>query len=67
MQPNIQSVGQIPQELAFRQNRVLRNTYLLLALSLLPTAIGALVGVQLNFAFMAGSPFISFLLFLGVA
>ena len=67
MQPNIQSVGQIPQELALRQNRVLRNTYLLLALSLLPTAIGALVGVQLNFAFMAGSPLISFLLFLGVA
>ncbi len=67
MQPTFQAVGQATQELAFRQNRVLRNTYLLLALSLIPTAIGALFGVQLNFAFMAGSPIISFLLFLAVA
>ncbi|HMM54381.1 MAG TPA: Bax inhibitor-1/YccA family protein [Candidatus Desulfobacillus sp.] len=67
MQPNLQAVGQATPELALRQNRVLRNTYLLLALSLVPTAIGALVGVQLNFAFMAGSPVMSFLLFLAVA
>lgn len=67
MQPTFQAVGQATQELALRQNRVLRNTYLLLALSLIPTAIGALIGVQLNFAFMAGSPFVSFLLFLAVA
>ena len=67
MQANYQVVGQAPSELALRQNRVLRNTYLLLALSMVPTAIGALVGVQLNFAFMAGSPLMSFLLFLGVA
>ncbi|MBX3646241.1 MAG: Bax inhibitor-1/YccA family protein [Rhodocyclaceae bacterium] len=67
MQPTFQAVGQATQELALRQNRVLRNTYLLLALSLIPTAIGALFGVQLNFAFMAGSPIISFLLFLAVA
>ena len=67
MQPTFQAVGQATQELALRQNRVLRNTYLLLALSLIPTAIGALFGVQLNFAFMAGSPIISFLLFLAGA
>lgn len=67
MQPNYQVVGQAAPELALQQNRVLRNTYLLLALSMVPTAIGALVGVQLNFAFLAGSPFISFLLFLAVA
>lgn len=67
MQPTFQAIGQATQELALRQNRVLRNTYLLLALSLIPTAIGALFGVQLNFAFMAGSPIISFLLFLAVA
>lgn len=67
MQPTFQAVGQATQEQALRQNRVLRNTYLLLALSLIPTAIGALFGVQLNFAFMAGSPIISFLLFLAVA
>lgn len=67
MQPNLQVAGQSASGLALQQNRVLRNTYLLLALSLVPTAIGALIGVQLNFAFMAGSPVISFLLFLAVA
>ena len=32
------------------QNRVLRNTYLLLALTMIPTVIGALVGVTFPFA-----------------
>jgi modulator of FtsH protease len=35
--------------IALDQNRVLRNTYWLLALSLLPTVAGAFVGMQLNF------------------
>jgi len=48
-------------------NRVLRNTYALLALSMVPTVLGALVGIQLNFSFLAGSPVMSFLLFLGIA
>ncbi len=49
------------------QNRVLRNTYALLALSMVPTVLGALLGIQMNFSFMAGSPLMSFLLFLGIA
>jgi modulator of FtsH protease len=49
------------------QNRVLRNTYLLLALSMLPTVAGALLGVQFKFSFFAGSPVIGFLIFLGIA
>ena len=53
--------------LAPAQNRVLRNTYALLALSLVPTVIGAWLGVQLKFSFLAGSPFIGFILFLGIA
>ena len=53
--------------LALQQNRVLRNTYMLLALSMVPTIAGALVGVQMRFSFMAGSPFIGFILFLGIA
>jgi modulator of FtsH protease len=53
--------------LALQQNGVLRNTYMLLALSMVPTVIGALVGVQMQFSFMAGSPFIAFMLFLGIA
>ena len=53
--------------LAPAQNRVLRNTYALLAISLIPTVIGAWIGVQLNFSFLAGNPFIGFMLFLGIA
>jgi len=48
-------------------NRVLRNTYALLGLSMVPTVIGALVGIQMKFSFLAGSPLLSFLLFLGIA
>ena len=57
----------ITQGMALQQNRVLRNTYLLLALSMVPTVLGAFVGVQANFSFMAGSPFMGALLFLGIA
>ena len=49
------------------RNRVLRNTYLLLALSMVPTIFGAWLGVQMNFSFFAGSPFIGFILFMGIA
>ena len=48
------------------QHRVLRNTYGLLGLSMLPTVLGALLGVQMQFSFLAGSPFIGFLLFMGI-
>jgi modulator of FtsH protease len=54
-------------EYALRQNRVLRNTYALLAVSMVPTVLGALLGIQMNFSFMAGSPMVAFLLFLGIA
>jgi modulator of FtsH protease len=49
------------------RNRVLRNTYWLLALSMVPTVIGAWVGIRTGFSFFAGSPFIGLLVFLGVA
>ena len=65
MQPQFQMTAS--QEMALQQNRVLRNTFMLLALTMVPTVIGALVGVQMKFTFLAGSPFMSFLLFLGVA
>jgi len=54
-------------EFAQRQNRVLRNTYALLAVSMVPTILGALLGIQMNFSFMAGSPMMGLLLFLGIA
>ncbi len=49
------------------RHRVLRNTYLLLALSMVPTVLGAWLGVQLKFSFLAGSPFIGFIAFLAIA
>ncbi len=45
--------------------QVLRSTYLLLALSMIPTAIGALIGVNMSFAFLAGSPIMGTLLLIG--
>ena len=49
------------------RNRVLRNTYGLLALSMIPTVIGAWIGVATRFTFFAGSPAISFIAFLAIA
>ena len=39
-------------------NKVLRNTYALLGLSLVPTVIGAFIGMSLDFSFAALHPFI---------
>jgi modulator of FtsH protease len=47
-------------------HRVLRNTYLLLAASLVPTAIGAALGANLDLSFMRTSPIISFFAVLGI-
>jgi modulator of FtsH protease len=49
------------------RNRVLRNTYWLLALSMVPTVIGAWIGVTTGFSFFAGSPFLGLMAFLGIA
>ena len=49
---------------AITRNRVLRNTYWLLALSMVPTVFGAIIGVQMGFSkLLAGSPGMSMLLF----
>lgn len=39
--------------------RVLRNTYLLLAVTLVPTVLGAGIGYNLDFSFMRASPVVS--------
>jgi modulator of FtsH protease len=49
------------------RNRVLRNTYWLLAISMIPTVLGAWIGVTTGFSFMGGSPGLSIILFLGIA
>jgi len=46
--------------------RVLRNTYLLLAASLVPTAIGAVVGANLDLSFLHASPIIASFAILGI-
>ena len=68
MQPELQSnqstyrVG--TQELALQQQKVLRNTYLLLALTMVPTVIGAFIGMRTGGIIMQ-HPFISFFVLLG--
>lgn len=52
---------------AATRNRVLRNTYWLLALSMIPTVLGAYIGVQTGFSLFAGNPFVGLMLFLGIA
>jgi FtsH-binding integral membrane protein len=61
--------GQAPSStLATSQNRVLRNTYMLLALSLVPTIAGAWLGIQFKFALLsAAHPAIGFIAFLAIA
>ena len=57
--------GYAPADLQQR-NKVLRNTYLLLSLSLIPTVFGAWLGVELGLASLLRG-WIGMLLFLGVA
>jgi modulator of FtsH protease len=50
------------------RNRVLRNTYWLLALSMVPTVLGAWVGIATGFSlFAATSPAMSFIAFMAIA
>ena len=47
-------------DVAVSQNKVLRSTYMLLAVSLIPTIVGAAVGTRLfDFSFMRASPIIA--------
>lgn len=73
MQPELENVrpnfpaGSIPApELALERSRVLRNTYMLLALSMVPTVVGAVVGANTNFAFLRQFPIMGPLVMLAV-
>jgi modulator of FtsH protease len=72
MQPELQpnqnpyAAAVAVDQAAVQQQRVLRNTYLLLALSLIPTGIGAVLGINLNFGFMRASPMMSSIVLLAV-
>ena len=67
MNPSLQTSGYRGSDaLAVERNRVLRNTYWLLALSMIPTVLGAWVGVSTGIA-RSMSPGISLMVFLGGA
>lgn len=72
MQPDLQTNQRTyttpagADQMASAQQRVLRNTYLLLALTMIPTGIGAMIGVNLNFGFMRASPIMSSIVLLAV-
>ena len=65
MNSNVQSTYDNVGSAASVRHRVLRNTYWLLALSMIPTVLGAFVGVQLQLPMPSG--FLGMLLFLAVA
>lgn len=48
------------------RNKVLRNTYLMLSLTMIPTMVGAVIGTDTNFSFLAQSPIIGSLVMLAV-
>ena len=63
LQPTFGSAG----EVAVTRHRVLRNTYWLLAISMIPTVLGAWLGVRMNFGSFTGNPMLGLVLFLAIA
>jgi modulator of FtsH protease len=55
MQTDYQVVSN-EQSLALGTHKVLRNTYMLLGITMLPTVIGAVIGTGMNFGFAAQHP-----------
>ena len=66
LQPVEANIPTTAPERALQQNRVLRNNYLLLAVTLIPTAIGAVIGANLDLSFLRSSPIISLFAILAI-
>jgi modulator of FtsH protease len=66
MNSNVEILNGSAPTLSVERNRVLRNTYALLALSMLPTVLGAWMGVQLGIMNMM-SPMIGLVVFMAGA
>jgi modulator of FtsH protease len=70
MQPEFRTVSAgtpgATQDFALQQHKVLRNTYMLLALSLIPTVIGAAIGTNIDLGFMRTNPILSLFAILGI-
>ena len=58
MLDNIQVLGR--DSALSTQNKVLRNTYMMLGLTMIPTVIGAVIGMGINFSVIAQHPFMAF-------
>jgi len=65
MQPELRMSTQTA-EFPSATHKVLRNTYMLLGLTMIPTVIGAFIGTSMNFAFMAKSPLMGTLIMFAV-
>ncbi|KFI06743.1 Bax inhibitor-1/YccA family protein [Massilia sp. BSC265] len=69
MFPNSQSQGTVDLTKgagsAVTRNKVLRNTYWLLALSMIPTVLGAFIGVSMELPMLSGG--MGFIIFLAIA
>lgn len=65
MHPNLQT-GYQTLTLDGARHKVLRNTYALLALSMIPTVMGALIGTNMSFAFLASSPIVGMIAIMAV-
>lgn len=66
MHPNLEVLTGAPLALGAERQRVLRNTYALLALSMLPTVLGAWIGVQTGIASAMG-PMLGLIVFMAGA
>ncbi|MFI4939159.1 MAG: Bax inhibitor-1/YccA family protein [Burkholderiales bacterium] len=67
MNQNLQQAYGVGSGALIARNRVLRNTYWLLAISMIPTILGAWLGVQMDFSLFQGSPLIGFIMFMAIA
>ncbi|HAT30523.1 MAG TPA: hypothetical protein DCW29_06610 [Janthinobacterium sp.] len=65
MNQNMQQTYDISGGMRQVRHRVLRNTYWLLALSMIPTILGAVVGVQMHLPMLRGG--LGFLVFMAIA
>jgi len=67
MDQNLQQIYDVSDSSLIVRHRVLRNTYWLLALSMIPTIFGAWLGVEMNFTLFSGRSMVGMLAFLAIA
>jgi modulator of FtsH protease len=65
MNQSIQRTYNLSDSVQLARHRVLRNTYWLLALSMIPTVLGAFIGVQLHLPMLGGG--MGMILFMAIA